>query len=421
MRSAAHHRSRRRTTAPRWRRWSAAEAGWFAPAPSRGASGGVLFLDEAGEFSGIRSRCPASSARDRSRSRSTAPGCPRRSRHGSSWSWRRTRVRAAITACRADRACARRRRSAATSGGFRALCWIASTSGSGSCACRVFRPSPRPTRSRPRKLGSGSRQARDRAQRRLAVALRGDERASSGAVVAPGTACSRSGAAPPARHSAATGSADAARLRPYAPRRVDPGGSRWARPTGDRGHRAGAVPAEGGCSVSAELPDRVDDRRAQLEGTALAESEGRRCRGCLGAGGLESHHRTRRRRRRATWSRRSVPRRRLREIRVATRLLAGDARFGCARDGSQALVAAAEWHRRGRACSGRPARPACVLLTPDDAEWPRGLADLGAHAPLVLWVRGAGDASVVAAAACRSRRRARIQRLRRAGRGRSGR
>lgn len=45
------------------------------------------------------------------------------------------------------------------------------------------------------------------------------------------------------------------------------------------------------------------------------------------------------------------------------------------------------------------ARKAMRLLTPDDAEWPAGFADLGPHAPLALWVRGdaralATDASV---------------------------
>lgn len=32
------------------------------------------------------------------------------------------------------------------------------------------------------------------------------------------------------------------------------------------------------------------------------------------------------------------------------------------------------------------------LVTPSDADWPRGLGDLGPHAPLVLWVRGSGRA-----------------------------
>ena len=34
------------------------------------------------------------------------------------------------------------------------------------------------------------------------------------------------------------------------------------------------------------------------------------------------------------------------------------------------------------------------LITPEDAEWPRALDDLGAHAPVCLWVRG--DAAVLA-------------------------
>ncbi len=32
------------------------------------------------------------------------------------------------------------------------------------------------------------------------------------------------------------------------------------------------------------------------------------------------------------------------------------------------------------------------LVTPSDPDWPRGLGDLGVHAPLALWVRGAGRA-----------------------------
>lgn len=36
----------------------------------------------------------------------------------------------------------------------------------------------------------------------------------------------------------------------------------------------------------------------------------------------------------------------------------------------------------------RAARIGAVLLTPADAEWPAGLADLGSQGPMALWVRG---------------------------------
>jgi len=62
--------------------------------------------------------------------------------------------------------------------------------------------------------------------------------------------------------------------------------------------------------------------------------------------------------------------------------------------------ARARWRPRAQAKAVLHALDSCRelggrLLLPGDAEWPRGLSDLGDHAPLVLWVRG--DASAFSA------------------------
>ena len=77
-------------------------------------------------------------------------------------------------------------------------------------------------------------------------------------------------------------------------------------------------------------------------------------------------------------------------------------RDGVARDA--AAVSAKEWSDglerwRPRLDGGRvrealriARRSGVSLITPEDPEWPASLADLGDHAPLVLWVRGDVDA-----------------------------
>tara|TARA_R110002020_G_scaffold45528_1_gene130114 strand:+ start:5190 stop:6464 length:1275 start_codon:yes stop_codon:yes gene_type:complete len=141
--------------------------------------------------------------------------------------------------------------------------------------------------------------------------------------------------------------------------------------------------------VNLELSDRVDDRRAQLEGIVPA--------GVADAEISDAWAR-------AIWSLISEPgdgvaghlvaalgaEEALREIRSQA----------SARRGPRSLALTAglkRWLPRlnGIAVEGmfRTARFARLrVLTPEDADWPRGLADLGAHAPLVLWVRGAGIA-----------------------------
>ena len=141
--------------------------------------------------------------------------------------------------------------------------------------------------------------------------------------------------------------------------------------------------------MNLELSDRVDDRRAQLEGIVPA--------GVADAEISDAWAR-------AIWSLISEPgdgvaghlvaalgaEEALREIRSQA----------SARRGPRSLALTAglkRWLPRlnGIAVEGmfRTARFARLrVLTPEDADWPRGLADLGAHAPLVLWVRGAGIA-----------------------------
>jgi DNA processing protein len=64
--------------------------------------------------------------------------------------------------------------------------------------------------------------------------------------------------------------------------------------------------------------------------------------------------------------------------------------------GSTAIPAPALERWRSRVASAdvilalrQAARFAAALVVPGDKDWPRGLADLGDHAPLALWVRGA--------------------------------
>ncbi|SJN17938.1 Rossmann fold nucleotide-binding protein Smf possibly involved in DNA uptake [Microbacterium esteraromaticum] len=55
--------------------------------------------------------------------------------------------------------------------------------------------------------------------------------------------------------------------------------------------------------------------------------------------------------------------------------------------------ARSRWHPRAKAEAVKEALSSCrevggQILLPDDEDWPRGLDDLGAHAPQVLWARG---------------------------------
>jgi DNA processing protein len=141
--------------------------------------------------------------------------------------------------------------------------------------------------------------------------------------------------------------------------------------------------------VNAELPERADDRRAQL---GAIVSPGRDDQGISDAWA------------RAIWSRISEP-----GDGVAGHLVAALGAEGALREvrarassrsrpRSPAFTAGLKrWLPRldPIAVEGmfRTARFARLrLITPADPEWPRGLADLGAHSPLVLWVRGSGRA-----------------------------
>jgi DNA processing protein len=141
--------------------------------------------------------------------------------------------------------------------------------------------------------------------------------------------------------------------------------------------------------VNPELPDRVEDRRAQLAGIVPANLKDADVSDAWA---------------RAIWSLISEPgdgvaghlvaalgaEEALREIRSQA----------SARRGPRSLALTAglkRWLPRLNdiAVEGmfRTARFARLrLVTPENADWPRGLTDLGAHAPLVLWVRGAGVA-----------------------------
>lgn len=141
--------------------------------------------------------------------------------------------------------------------------------------------------------------------------------------------------------------------------------------------------------MNTDLPENVDDRRAQLEGivpSGLAEESlsdawaraiwslicepGDGVAGHLVAAlGAEGALREIR----AHASARTVPR--------SPALTAGLRRWLPRLNG----VAAEGMFRTARFSRLR-------LMTPSDPDWPRGLADLGAHAPIALWVRGAGPA-----------------------------
>ncbi|WP_458041684.1 MULTISPECIES: DNA-processing protein DprA [Bacteria] len=141
--------------------------------------------------------------------------------------------------------------------------------------------------------------------------------------------------------------------------------------------------------MSLDLPERVDDRRAQLEGIVPA--------GVTDEAVSDAWAR-------AIWSLISEP-----GDGVAGHLVAAlgaevalneiRSKASARRESrSMALTAGLRrWLPRlnGIAVDGmfRTARFARLrLVTPDDADWPRGLEDLGAHAPILLWVRGRGEA-----------------------------
>ena len=141
--------------------------------------------------------------------------------------------------------------------------------------------------------------------------------------------------------------------------------------------------------MNTELPDRVDDRRAQVEGIASPERSD---------DGISDAWA------RAIWSQICEP-----GDGVAGHLVAALGAEGALREiraqasarslpRSPAFAAGLKrWLPRlnGIAVEGmfRTAKFARLrLLTPEDSDWPRGVDDLGAHAPLAIWVRGAGHA-----------------------------
>ena len=141
--------------------------------------------------------------------------------------------------------------------------------------------------------------------------------------------------------------------------------------------------------MSADLPERTDDRRAQLNGIV---SSGRDDEAVSDVWA------------RAIWSLICEPGDGVAGHLVAALGAEGALREIRARASSRALprspaftAGLKRWLPRLNpiAVDGmfRTARFARLrLVTPQDPEWPRGLADLGAHAPLVLWVRGSGRA-----------------------------
>ena len=137
----------------------------------------------------------------------------------------------------------------------------------------------------------------------------------------------------------------------------------------------------------AELPDRVDDRRTQVEGIVSPDRSDE---------GLSDAWA------RAIWSQICEP-----GDGVAGHLVAALGAEGALREiraqassrsvpRSPAFAAGLKrWLPRlnGIAVEGmfRTARFARLrLVTPEDRDWPRGVNDLGVHAPLALWVRGSG-------------------------------
>jgi DNA processing protein len=139
--------------------------------------------------------------------------------------------------------------------------------------------------------------------------------------------------------------------------------------------------------VNVDLPERVEDRRAQVDGIVPAVRDDEAIADAWA---------------RAIWSLISEP-----GDGVAGHLVAALGAEGALREiraqasarsvpRSPALAAGLKrWLPRltSVAVEGmfRTARFARLrLVTPDDVEWPRGLADLGVHAPLVLWVRASG-------------------------------
>ncbi len=141
--------------------------------------------------------------------------------------------------------------------------------------------------------------------------------------------------------------------------------------------------------MSAVLPDRVDDRRAQISGIASADRDDEAVSDawaraiwsliCEPGDGVAGHLITalgadgalQEIRRRA--SARTVPR---------SPALAAGLRRWLPRLNAVAV--------EGMFRTARFAR--LRLLTPSDPDWPRGLGDLGVHAPIALWVRGPGSA-----------------------------
>lgn len=138
-----------------------------------------------------------------------------------------------------------------------------------------------------------------------------------------------------------------------------------------------------------ELPERLDDKRAQIDGIVSADLRDERLSDAWA---------------RAVWSLICEP-----GDGVAGHLVAALGAEGALEEirarasarrvtRSPALTAGLRrWLPRlnGIAVEGmfRTARFARLrLVTPSDPEWPRGLADLGVHAPIALWVRGAGPA-----------------------------
>lgn len=76
------------------------------------------------------------------------------------------------------------------------------------------------------------------------------------------------------------------------------------------------------------------------------------------------------------------------------RMVSGGAAAQTGLSASELAAGRARWMPRLQpqavaAAFDRARRAGARLIAPGDAEWPRGLGDLGDHAPPVLWVRGA--------------------------------
>ena len=403
------------------RRSSAADPGCVRPGAIARATEGILFLDEAGEFQ--------ASALDALRQPLETgaitihrAGAAHPSRPASSSSSPRTPARAATTASAAAPACARRWRSADTSGGCPARCWIAWTSNS---AWRASR-SPRRGRAadgtddgcrgRARRGGAGARGA---PAARHAVA---PQRPRSGHVAARGPARARAGRAPPARCRAAPRRAHTARATtaccasrgrsPISPEARAPPCTTSAARSSEEGDRA----------MTDVLPDPRDGACRARPARAAATLDDERARRLYARAHVELPHRAGRRRRGAARRgarARGGARRRRRAIRRHGAL--ADAAGISPKQWQDALerwLPRLDGRARPRRRSGRPTLRRSRWSPRRTRTGPQRWRS-GRPRAAVLWVRGEPRCARARHAVGRPRRRARGDLLRRARRARA--